>query len=368
MLPALASSSSPGSRRLQVLRGVVVAARFLLVPASLPATAQVDHSAYRDLRAGLREIRRQAMAVSGRVTETIEIVGKAPWKEEPLRQDPRLKGEVVYRTWGSTASMRSYDWLWQGDRYRLAGGLTSDDMSEETRCDGVLTYELEERTTGNRQAWGTIDRPRGTIPTPATFAYMPSCRWAEDLVADMRLRTVRRAPGFRSEAWLECIGSYRNRYTRLVFDPSRRYAIVEYEGEGDRAAFDERVTQWKEEGGLSVPIAMEQTMRSGPSRTAPVWRTMQLTVSNLRVGPVSDTEFKPQWPEGAEIVNIPEGKMYRYTDGRMEFLMYVGGRTPARMLMGWGVIGLVMAGGMAVVYRLWRRRGAGSAGGGQGDA
>jgi hypothetical protein len=101
---------------------------------------------------------------------------------------------------------------------------------------------------------------------------------------------------------------------------------------------------------------MEEVLRNGPSRSAPIWRKMRLQVSNIRVGPVDEREFMPRWPEGARIVNVPEGKMYRYHNGRMEFMMYVGGRTPARMLMGWSVIGAVVVTGAALIPGLTKRR------------
>ncbi len=352
----LSQRTSSEVRNFGSLRWLVAVGQVVLLLVGSPAIAQVDRSDYRLLRQGLRDLRHMQVAVSGRVEETIRIVGKAPWREEPHQQDPGLKGETVYRTWSRTSGRRTYLWTWHGDRYRIVGGLSGGDIREQTRCDGRLEYDLTQQAAGHGHAWGSIDRPRGTIPTPATFAYMPNCRWAEDVLAEMRLRTVRRIPGPEDHEQIECVGTDRGRYTRLVFDPSRRYAMVSYESDGDRAGSVERVTEWKQIDSFHVPVSMEQEMRSGPSRSAPVWRILRLQLSDINVGPVQEQEFQPKWPEGTEIVNVPEGKLYRCTNGRMEFLMHVGGRTPARMLMGWSIIGAITVAGALPVQALTRRR------------
>lgn len=345
-------------------RALRVAARWLatvilVAVAPRECAAQVDARALRDLREGLERAKHFSLAVSATVTEEIRIVGASPFRPSRPPEDPGLRGKPVDYIWGSVPSKRTYEWLWSGDRWRIRETVPLDEarsMFTDRRCDGELMTTLTHQVGPHHLAQGSIERPRGTIATPAVFAYQPDCVWAADMLADMKLDKLRAISGPDGTRRIECTGRYRNHYTRLVFDPSRGYALVEHEGDGDRAALAERVTAWTEVRGVHVPMKMEERVHSGPSQSSPIWRIMTLTLSDVHVGPANLSDFRQAWPEGAQIDNQLDGKLYRFSNGRMHFLMHLGGRTPARMLMGWSVIGAVLVGGLAVVYTMIRRR------------
>ncbi|NLH99929.1 MAG: hypothetical protein GX446_10630 [Chthonomonadales bacterium] len=302
------------------------------------------------------------VAIAGRVIETTDVVGSDPYPDLPSNNDGGLKGKAVGRG-GVSSGDRQYEWLWHDRRWRVRETfqVAGDSRLQDSRCDGTNWFHVNYPQANPHAARGHVDRPRGAPTTPATFAYMPNAVWAEDLLTGMRLQALRAIRDAAGRPMIECSGSAQGKKYRLEFDPSRGYAVARCTSEGGLYAYEQVVTAWARTGGMHIPVAMEQRMRSGPSLTSQVWFNRRLTVSDLKAIPPSQRAFSPAWPEGSQIVNVPEGKMYRYTNGRMEFLMHVGGRTPARMLMGWSIIGAITVAGALGVRALTRRRRAGKA-------
>lgn len=338
----------------RAIAGILVA----LLGAAPLAVAQRHDDPEAILRRELARMSASSFSVEGKVHEVIQMVGQPPFQAAQPSQ-PRGRTSGITRVWGTVPGERDFHWSWSRGRWHtrsmveLSPGVS---MIQDERYDGRFVYGLHARHDGKGTSQGSVDGYRGSLPMPSLFAWTPEGMWATDFIRQLTTDEVR----FDTKRFGEPVLLYRGHSNRvraeLAFSPSRGFGLVYQSYVGRDSATELRVTRWRSFGACHVPVRMEEISHSGPSLGAPVWRILRQTLTDVRVNTVGETEFRPDWPDGTQVVHVVDGKLYRYSGGRLQFLMELGPVTTSRRLRAWGIIGGLIAVGRVLMARTVRDR------------
>ncbi len=323
-----------------------------------PCLGQVDEAALGELREGLHRQRTLFRSVSGRVHEAIRVTGDPPSGVAPAL--PKESGRTlgITRVWGASSSERDYVWSWSGDRWRVSAdeevkpGLR---RTHELVSDGEYDYSQSAFAGTQAGRQGSIDARRGGPPTPSSLAFMPDYQWLENSISALTLDEVRRGRTAVGEPVVTLRGHNRAGAVAYEFAPALGYLPILQRRSMAGVATTVRITATKSMGGRHVPIDMVEERHVGATHSTRIWRSLRLQVTDLKLDTLTATDFAPKWREGVHIIDVPAGKMVRYTNGKMVFRQYLAGRTPGRMASGLALIGGTAA-GLLLLWALLRRR------------
>ncbi len=341
------------------MRGCCLAIGLTMFGVAGPCLGQVDEAVLGELRAGLHRQKALFRSVSGRVHESIVVTGDPPPSVAPALPKESGKSLGITRVWGASSSERDYDWSWSGVRWRVS---VDEEVkpgrwrTHEFLSDGEYDYSQTAFPGAKTGRQGSIDTRRGGPPTPSSLAFMPDYQWLEDSISALTLDEVRRGRTAAGEPVVTLRGHNRAGNVEYEFAPALGYLPILQRRSMAGVATTVRITATKATGGRHVPIDMVEERHVGATHSTRIWRSLRLQVTDLKLDTLTATDFAPKWREGVRIIDVPAGKMVRYTNGNMVFPGNLAGRTPGRMASGLALIGGTAAAGLLLLWALLRRR------------